>query len=203
MPKSFKMSKKAKTVFPIHPLLGERWSPRAFRDESIENEKLMRIFEATRWSPSAFNEQPWRFIIGVKNSGNTYGKILSGLVDANKVWASGAPVLLVCLAKKAYAYNKKDNFHFLYDAGQSVAHLTFQAMHEDVYVHQMAGFLSEKIAVEFKVPDEYIVATVIAMGYLGNPEQLPEELQKRELAERDRKPFNEILFMDEFGKSFV
>lgn len=196
------MSKKAKTLFLIHPLLEERWSPRAFRDEPIDTEKLMRLFEAARWSPSAFNEQPWRYIVGVKNAGETYEKILSGLREANKEWASGAPVLVVCLAKKSYSQNQQDNFHFLYDAGQSVAHLTFQAMHEGVYVHQMAGFYFEKIVAEFKVPDEYYVATVIAMGFLGNPEQLSEELQKRELAERGRKPFSEILFSDEFGKSF-
>ena len=75
-------------------------------------------------------------------------------------------------------------------------------MHEGVYVHQMAGFYFEKIVAEFKIPAEFYVATVIAMGFPGSPEQLPEELQKRELAERSRKPFAEILFSEEFGKSF-
>ena len=132
------MNKSAKTKYGIHPLLKERWSPRAFKEDIIEKEKLQRIFEAAQWSPSAMNEQPWQFMVGEKGDA-TYPKILAGLVDANKRWAQKAPVLIVAVAKKNYVYNDKNNFHYLYDTGQAVAHLTFQACTEGLFVHQMGG----------------------------------------------------------------
>lgn len=105
------MNKQAKTKYGIHSLLENRWSPRSFRDISIEKEKLQRIFEAASWSPSCFNEQPWRFIVGEKGN-ETYNKILEGLVEFNKKWAVNAPVLIVSLAKKYFSKNYKENFHF-------------------------------------------------------------------------------------------
>ncbi|EPN06679.1 nitroreductase family protein, partial [Pseudomonas syringae pv. actinidiae ICMP 18804] len=47
---------------PIDPQFTERWSPRAFSGESIEQETLLSFFEAARWAPSAYNSQPWRFL---------------------------------------------------------------------------------------------------------------------------------------------
>jgi nitroreductase len=195
------MNKLAKTKYGIHPLLENRWSPRAFREDSVEKEKLERIFEAAQWSPSSMNEQPWRFIIGEKGT-ETYNKIFDSLVDANKRWAKNAPVLLVSIAQKQFTYNNKENLHFLYDTGQAVAHLTFQAMHEGLYVHQMAGFHFEKIKQYFNVPEDYNVVTVIAIGYLGSPDILEDDLKERENMERVRKEFNEIVFTDFFGNSW-
>ena len=42
----------------------ERWSPRAFTGEAMPQDQLMSLFEAARWAPSAFNAQPWRFLVG-------------------------------------------------------------------------------------------------------------------------------------------
>jgi len=45
-----------------HPLLRSRWSPRAFADRPVDEAVLLRVFEAARWAPSCFNEQPARFL---------------------------------------------------------------------------------------------------------------------------------------------
>jgi nitroreductase len=195
------MSKLAKTKYGIHFLLESRWSPRSFRDDAVEKEKLQRIFEAAQWSPSCSNEQPWRFIVGEKGN-ETYNKIFESLTDGNKRWAGNAPVLIVSFSKKYFERNHKDNFHFMYDTGQSVAHLTFQAMHEGLYVHQMAGFHFEKIKGYFNVPEEYYIVSVIALGYLGKPESLEEDLKVREMEERSRKETKEIIFSGTFGNSW-
>lgn len=195
------MSKYAKTTYGIHQLLESRWSPRAFRDVPIEKDKLRRIFEAAAWSPSSWNEQPWRYIIGEKG-GETYNKILDSLVETNSRWAKNAPVLIVCTALKHFSHNHHDNFHFLYDSGQSVAHLTFQAMYEGIYVHQMAGFHFEKLKTYFDIPPEFYITSVIALGYLGSPESLDDDFKERELAERERKDVSEIFYVDRFGQSW-
>lgn len=195
------MNKLAKTKYGIHFLLENRWSPRSFREEIVEKEKLQRIFEAAQWSPSSVNEQPWSFIVGEKGSG-TYDKIFDGLVDLNKRWAGSAPVLVVTLAKKHYSKNNQDNFHFMYDCGQAVAHLTFQAMHEGLYVHQMGGFYFDKIKGHFSIPEEFYIVTVVAIGYLGKPEILDDDLREREMTERSRKEISEIVFSEQFGNSW-
>ena len=40
-----------------------RRSIRAYRDEPIPREDFERIFDAVRLAPSAFNVQPWRFVV--------------------------------------------------------------------------------------------------------------------------------------------
>ena len=51
--------KPADAQHPIHDLIRERWSPRAFSDQPIEKEKLHSLFEAARWAASGGNLQPW------------------------------------------------------------------------------------------------------------------------------------------------
>lgn len=46
---------------PVDPIFVERWSPRAFAEDTISQAELMELLEAARWAPSAINVQPWRF----------------------------------------------------------------------------------------------------------------------------------------------
>ena len=57
------MKKPAASAHPIHELIRERWSPRAFLDKPVEAEKLLSVLEAARWAPSSSNEQPWYFLV--------------------------------------------------------------------------------------------------------------------------------------------
>lgn len=194
------MSKKANTIYGILPLLEKRWSPRAFYNVDIEKDKLKRIIEASRWSASAMNEQPWNYIVGIRGENKSFEKILETLVDFNKTWAKNAHVLILACGKKNYSHNNTPNPTYLYDVGQSVAHMSVQAMHEGVYIHQMAGFSAEKARELFGIPEEYDPVTVLAMGYIGNPDTLSDELKEREIQERTRKHFTEFVFEDQFGK---
>ena len=60
--------KLAETDYPIHDLIRNRWSPRAFADRAVEPEKLLSLLEAARWAPSSYNYQPWGFIIATKDN---------------------------------------------------------------------------------------------------------------------------------------
>ena len=92
------MQKLAETRYPIHELLRERWSPRAFADRMVEPEKLRSLLEAARWAPSSFNEQPWSFIVATKEHPGEYERLLSCLVEGNVRWAQHAPVLMLSVA---------------------------------------------------------------------------------------------------------
>lgn len=194
------MNKEANTDYPIHSLLSKRWSPRAFKSNPLETEKLKRILEAARWSPSASNEQPWYFILGCKDD-DTYNNIYECLVEFNQSWAKYAPVLMLSIGRNKSLKTGGINRDFRYDVGQSVAHLNIQAMQENIYVHQMSGFDPEKARSLFKIPDDYNALTALALGYLGDPGMLHPRMQKSEIASRERKPINEFVFSEEFGKA--
>jgi nitroreductase len=189
----------AKTIYPINDLSKIRWSPRAFSGKPVEKEKIRSILEAARWSPSSANEQPWRFMIGFRED-ETWQKIFNTLDKGNKVWANPAPVLMLCIGKKVRSRNNTPNAHFKYDTGQAAAHLTFEATHQGLFVHQMAGFDPDMAIHEFEIPPDHQPLTAIALGYIGDPSSLPDELKKRELAERKRKDFDELVFSGTFGQ---
>ncbi|MCD4735357.1 MAG: nitroreductase family protein [Bacteroidales bacterium] len=195
------MKKTAKTNYDIHPILKKRWSPRAFLDKEIQPEIIKRVLEAARWSPSASNEQPWSYIVGFR-ADMTYSRIYDSLVEFNQLWAKFAPVLFLSLANK-HNHKFRDNDYYLYDVGQSVAHLTFQAMHEGLYVHQMGGFDDVIIKQGFNIPEYFIPVTVVAIGYIGDPEILHPNLKKLEEAERERKRVADFVFGDDFGKPLM
>ncbi len=189
--------KNAKTIYDIHPNLNKRWSPRAFENKTVEPEKIQCLFEAARWTPSAFNVQPWSFILGL-NKDETYQKIYECLVEFNQNWTKFAPVLVVSVGQKIA--NGKENTSYRYDVGQSVAHLSFQAMEEDLYVHQMTGFDPEKARKNFDIPEEYEAISAFAIGYLGDPEILEGGMKEAELAKRERKEFKTLVFENKFGQ---
>ncbi len=183
----------------LHELIAKRYSPRAFSDKKIEQEKIISLLEAARWSPSSMNEQPWRFIVGAKGEGKTYDKIYESLFELNQLWAKNAPVLILTMAKNNYEKNNHTNTHAEYDLGQAIANLTLQATALNLYVHQMGGFNSDKARELFNIPAEFKPMSVIAVGYLGDLEKLPEQLRSREKNKRERKRLSELVFDESFG----
>ena len=191
--------KKANPRFPIHHLLKKRWSPRAFNGQPIETEKLQRIFEAARWSPSSSNEQPWAFIVGI-NGDETYEKIFSTLDAFNQLWVKTAPLLAITAGRTISLKNGMPAEWFKYVVGLAVAHLTFQATHEGLYVHQMAGFDRDKAHQLLEVPDKYEVITAFTIGYPGDYKVLHQNLQASEIARRERLHTEEFVISGAFGQ---
>ncbi|MCD8494769.1 MAG: nitroreductase family protein [Candidatus Pacebacteria bacterium] len=189
------------TEYTVHPLFAKRWSPRAFDARPIDREIIMSIFEAGRWAASAYNEQPWRFIVGY-NQDTTHAKIVDVLDDFNTLWAPTAPLLVLTLIKKDFTNPEYgSNYHALHDLGMATAHMTLQALEHEVYAHHMAGFDREKAHTLFTIPEGYEPATIIAFGYAGDAATLPEGLQQAEQAPRTRKDFSEFIFQETFGQS--
>jgi nitroreductase len=193
--------KPAETSVEIHPLLRERWSPRAFSDRSLELDQIKALLEAARWSPSSRNEQPWRFIVARREDRGAFEKILSVLVESNQVWAKNAPMLLLAVSKAAFDDGLTVNRHAAQDAGLALGNLVVQASALGLYVHMMAGFGAEKARDVFHIPTGYEPLTAAAVGYLGDSASLPDRLRERELAPRVRKPLEEIVFSGTWGEA--
>jgi nitroreductase len=186
--------KKAPDVEGVLPAILHRWSPRAFTEKDVSARDLETIFEATRWAPSSFNEQPWRFLVGRRNS-ETYKKIHDVLSPFNKMWAAQAPVLILGAAKTRFSHNGEPNRVAFFDLGAASAYLVLQASVLGLAAHQMAGFDVEAARKAFGVPDEYVFGSVIALGYQGEPAALPhEKMQEQEVAPRTRKELREFVW---------
>jgi nitroreductase len=186
------MKPKPELSYSITELLEKRWSPRAFSDKPIAHEKIMSLFEAARWAASAMNEQPWRFIFAEKTHTEKYAKILSCLVDANKTWAASAPLLVITFIKTQFEKNNELNKWAMHDLGLAIGNLTSQATAMDLYMHSMAGFSHDTVKMNFNIPSGLEPVTIIAIGYLGNPEMLHEKLKEREIARQQRIAFNDL-----------
>src|SRR5436309_15651985 len=111
------MEKPANTDYPIEEILRRRWSPRAFSERMVETEKLQSLFEAARWAPSSFNEQPWSFIVATKQKQEEHARLLSCLVEKNQQWARLAPVLMVSGAKRKFEKTGKPSGYAFSDVG--------------------------------------------------------------------------------------
>ena len=195
------MQNPAITDHEIHPLISQRWSPRSFDNKPVETEKLAQLFEASRWTSSCFNDQPWTFIIATKDDTVNYQKLLDCLVPANVVWAQVAPVLGLIIAQKNFKHNGKPNAWGEYDAGQAAATLVLQATALDLVAHQMGGFDAAKAIATFNIPETAKPIAAIAIGYTGETNNLPPELQEREIAPRSRYPLSSMVFTGEWGNS--
>lgn len=195
------MDKPAANDFAILPVLRDRWSPRSFTDRRVAPETVRSLFEAARWAPSAFNEQPWAFLVGTAEEPEVHAALVGTLAGPNARWAEAAPVLAIAIAKTRFARNDKPNAYATYDLGQAVALLSVQATAMGLALHQMAGFSSDAVRERFAVPDGWEPIAAIAIGHPGEPDALPEELAARELAPRTRKPQAEFVFGARFGQA--
>ncbi len=195
------MEKPATTDHPILDVLTRRWSPYAFADRPIEPKKIRSLLEAARWSASAFNEQPWRFIVATKDDPDGFAKALACLVEPNRAWAQHAPVLILTVTRPTFTRNDKPNRVHLHDLGLAAQNLIVQATGMDLFAHQMAGVLLDKVREDYGIPQDYEPATAIAIGYGADPAELPEDVRAKEEAPRSRMPLSEFVFGDNWGEA--
>jgi nitroreductase len=147
--------------------------------------------------------QPWRFIVARKEDKAAFERVLSVLVEFNQAWARNAPVLLLAVAKITAQDGTTPNRWAVHDVGLALSNLAVQATALDLHVHYMAGFEAEKARQVFGFSSEYEAVTAGAIGYVGEPDTLPEKLRERELAPRTRKPLSEIAFGGSWGEPLL
>ncbi|MFQ5671189.1 MAG: nitroreductase family protein [Acidobacteriota bacterium] len=192
--------KHAKTDHPIEKLLSLRWSPYSFADKDISPEDLRALFEAVRWAPSSYNEQPWRYIVARRLDSAAFGNLLSCLVEANQIWARHAPVLAIGVAMLNFARNGKPNKAAFHDLGLAAGNLGVEATARGLCLHQMIGIFPERARELYKIPDEAEAFTALAIGYPGDGRNLPEDLQARDRSPRSRRPGTSIVFEGTWGE---
>jgi nitroreductase len=185
--------KQAPAVDGVLPAVLSRWSARSFANRDVSPADLKKVFEAARWAASAYNEQPWRFLVGLRNS-STHKKIFSTLIGFNQGWAGVAPILILGVASSKFSHNGSPNAYALYDLGAAAAALCLQAASLGLTTHSMAGFDQAAARQAFAIPEDYLLGAVIALGYQGEPSALGhEQLITLETTPRERKPLSEFV----------
>lgn len=180
------MQKSSEFESPIIEVIKNRRSRRAYADKPVEQAKVASLFEAARWAPSSVNEQPWLYVYASKENQILWDKIFDALNDSNKIWVKNVPLLIASFVRKNFTRNDRPNSAARYDLGAANAFLSLQATHLGLNVHQMGGFDSGKLIANLNVPDIYEPVIILAIGYPGEIELLPEHLKQRELAPRER-----------------
>ena len=175
---------------PVDPVFIRRWSPRAMSGEPVSDRELLTLFEAARWAPSSYNEQPWRFSYARRDTQH-WSTFFDLLVELNQSWAKNAAVLVVLVSKRTFSHDGKPNSVHTFDAGSAWENLALQAVRMGLVAHGMAGFDAEKARGELQVPGDFEVEAMIAIGRPGRSEDLPEPLRDRE-GPSGRKPVSEI-----------
>lgn len=176
--------------FPVEPLIINRWSPRAMSGEPITDGELMSLFEAARWAPSTYNEQEWRFLYARRDTPH-WGSFFGLLVEANQVWCQNAAVLIVIASHSVFTRNGQPNPVHTFDAGAAFQNLALQGTSMGLVVHGMAGFDYAKAQALLRIPADYHVEAMVAVGRPGDPARLPAALREHEIPS-NRKPIREI-----------
>ena len=182
---------KRTSEYSINPLILSRWSPRSMTGEELGDDDIMSLFEAARWAPSSFNNQPWRFIYAKRNTEH-WDRLFNLLVDVNKTWAKNAALLAVVISRKNFEFNEKPARTHQFDTGSAWENLALEASSRGIVAHGMQGFDYEKAKTELGIPADFEVMAMIAIGKRGSKENLPTELQDKEKP-NDRKALKDII----------
>jgi len=190
------MQKPAITQAPIHDIIANRWSPRAYdANKAVSQTQIISLLEAARWAPSCFGDEPWRFIVWDKNQdAAAWEKAFDCIVPGNQTWAKDAPVLILICADTLFSHNQKPNRWANYDTGAAAVSLCLQATSMGLATHQMGGFDGDKTRAAFGIPEQIEMMSMLAVGYAADADTLSDELKERELAPRKRRPLGELFY---------
>ena len=188
--------------FDIEPLFLDRWSPRAFTGEAMDEKHLLTMLEAARWAPSASNYQPWRFVYALNTSAD-WEPFVGLLNESNQVWARSASALVFLFSDTLSRRNDGSEPRPLrshsFDTGAAWAMLSLQALHLGYLAHAMGGVDFERAIGVLGAPAGFRAEAAVAIGRRADPDTLPDHLKGREVP-NGRKKLADIAFAGRFPR---
>ena len=199
------LAKPATPATPIHDLMAQRWSPRAFdAQKPVTRKQVFALVEAARWAPSCFGDEPWRYIVWDRTQdAASWQKAFDCLAEGNQVWVKNVPILIAATADPHFRHNGKDNRWSQYDTGAASMSICLQAVALGLAAHQMGGFDAQKLAAAFAIPDNITPMAMIAVGYQAEPKILEGGVHANEIAPRKRQPLGSLFFDGAWGKAIA
>jgi nitroreductase len=145
----------------------KRRSIRKFKDKTVSKDLIKELLEAARLAPSAYNSQPWKFVI-------IDDKKIIGELKKESVFIQdhvyNAPLIIVCCGDiSCYPERSKDSFELkdLLNIDVSIAaeNLVLRATELGLGTCYVGLVNREKIKKIMKIPENYIIPYVITVGY--------------------------------------
>jgi nitroreductase len=167
----------------------------AFSATPVAPAMLRAVFDAMRCAASAYNEQPWRFILSTSERPEAHAKALACFEPANQRWAATAPVLLFSLAKRTFAHNGQPNAHAWHDLGMAVENAITAATALGLLVHQTTGIERAQVIAEYAVPADFDAVAGLALGYRATD---PGETAAD--ARSQRQALDGVVFIETWGR---
>src|SRR3954470_3462265 len=188
--------KKAATRVPIHPDIAARWSPRVFDPDAVlDTDQLVAVLEAARWAATWGHRQPVRFVVGLRGD-ETFGEITDLLKRGNRYSHAAGALIMVCTDE---GEDERTARYAAVDAGAAIAQLTIEAVSRGLVAHPMAGFDADRACEVFGVPAGVRPVAVVAVGSLGDYDNAPPEIVKRDAQGRSRLPLEDVAFTGGWG----
>ena len=147
------------------------------------------MLEAARWAPSSSNKQPWRFYVA--RTPEEHETFRTFIKPNNRLWTDGAPILLLIASEKTKENGEPNGAH-AFDAGAAWGLLSLQAQLVGLSTRAVGGYDRDKAREVLGTPDRIELHAVIALGYRGDADALPESLREREKP-NGRRPAHESL----------
>jgi len=186
--------------YPIIQSIQDRRSVRKYDSRPVERDKISACIEAARFSPSAENVQPWRFVVlddpDVKRA---FGeKAFSGIYRHTR-WALEAPVLVVLLSELNVVAHRIGRWiqgipFYLLDMGIAGEHFVLQARELGLGTCWIGWFDVKKTEKFLKVPKHVKACGILALGY---PQP---RFRARPIR---RKPLDEIAHWNGWNRPFM
>jgi len=195
-----------KLATPFHPIqdvFTRRWSPYFFETRPVPDVDLQAVFEAARWAPSSYNEQPWRFIVTDRRDSEKFEAAIECLWNANKDWARSAPILIFGVYSKFFALNGMVNRAAEHDLGLATENLILEATARGLFAHPMIGVSPDKVKTCCGIPDGYETLTALALGYKADPSDSAPALKERDTTPRTRKRQDQFVFSGQWDSPIV
>lgn len=166
-------------------LAQKRYSVRSYKDQPVEQDKILQVLEAARTAPSAVNYQPWHFIVAVEE------EVKDKISEAYpRDWFRQAPVIIVACGDHDQSWKRNDGKdHCDVDVAIAVDHLTLAAADLGLGTCWVCAFDAEKVHSALELPDNLEVIALIPLGY-------PKEDRTRE---KKRKSLDELVSWNKYN----
>ncbi|MCK6565555.1 MAG: nitroreductase family protein [Dehalococcoidia bacterium] len=184
--------------------LALRRARRAYDRRPVEPDVEEALWEAVSIAPSHGNSQPTRVVVA--RSPERRAALTGALNEGNQKWAVAAPLLAAVLAVPAHDFPQTNSDGTVrhmwgFNAGIATGNLLAQATAMGLLAHPMAGFDEPAVRAALGIPEEIRVLVVVAAGYPGAAESLPEDLRKKEDIPQERIPLTALVTEDSWHEA--
>jgi nitroreductase len=167
----------------VFTAIHQRRSVRAYKDTEVEEDKLKKILEVARLSPSSSNRQEWKFIV-VKNK-ETKKNLANAAMGQSFI--GEAPVVIVACGTDAKSIMLCGQPAHTVDVSIACSFMILQACELGLGTCWIGAFKEDEVKRILKIPES---VRVVAMTPLGYPNQPP--------SQKNRKGLNQIVCFEKY-----